>query len=383
MLVCCLFSVCWGTTRALAAPLSGVHRVFLVLSAILARGSAAGEGGAAHIIQEASAVRTHRPLLGAPRLHVLSDCPVDVNVSHLRSHFISGKRAEFLNEPLISDALRGLPKYSYREADAVVFDACPYYRHINETSDPYMKARKFHDRYSGSAETVEDQKPCVYMALHPASYPAPFHRMRFCTALVEDKTLSGDDEDVITPAGALKYPSAEGSARTCLLTFFGDAKRNRPEFAGVRSRVLGLLRSNSSKNLSGTCVASGTGGWGGEGYIRSIQRSKFCFALPGDTRGGEKLSMTIMNGCVPIVEYYSWRHLPFRSYLNYSKFAVRLGRDRDIHSLVATLHAINHTAYLSNVEEAQKWFDYTRRGPISPHALLWSEVADVWDIRRQ
>ena len=316
----------------------------------------------------------HHARLNVPRLHTLPGCHSKLNFTLMKANFESGKKTEFSNEVMISAALKDVLNHSYEQADIVVFDACPYSRHLHNHRDPYSAARIFNEQFQASSEIIKDQKPCVYLALHPMSYPRPWNKMRFCTALVEDKTVNGDDEDVIIPAGALQYPVLNDSTRPCLLTYFGGGQ-NRPEFSNVRKDILDRMKHDESKS-SGTCIATGSG----KAYIRPIQRSKFCFALPGDTRGGEKLAITIMNGCIPVIEYYSWRHLPFSNYLNYSKFAVRLDQNRSLRSLLSRLRLLNQTEYSSNLVKAQQWFDYTRRGPISPHALIWSEVADVWDI---
>ena len=296
-------------------------------------------------------------------------------MSALKSGYVSGKKVEFMNEVLISSALLGYENYSYQTAEVVVFDTCPYRRHMKPgQTDPFTMARIFNEKYEPAAKVIAQQRPCVYMALHPHSYPSPFNRMRFCTALVEDKMVNGDDADVIIPAGALTYPAPEDMGRPCLLTTFGSLKHSA-EFSDIRRRI---AQQVAHDNSSDTCIGRGSG----MDYVRNIQRSKFCATLPGDTRGGEKLAIAIMNGCVPVVKHHSWRYLPFRQYLNYSKFAVRLNPDMDVHSLLSVLRTVNYTELSSSLSQAQKWFDYTRQGTISPHALVWSEVADRWDDRR-
>lgn len=307
-------------------------------------------------------------ILYTPRLNVVKSCTATFNVTTAASNYQSGKSVEFSNEVLISDALRNRSHYSYEEADVIVFDACPYSRHLRQNGDPYKAAHRFNNLYDSKA-AIWDRKPCVYMALHPLSYPAMNNKLRFCTALLEDKTINGDDEDVVIPAGAVRYPT-HNVRKTCVMTFLGSPRKST-EFADIRYRV---MKDMKALNASDACIKQGQK----QAYITAIQRSKFCFALPGDTRGGEKLSIAIMNDCVPIIEHYSWAHLPFHRYLNYSKFAIRLPVRFNTRHLLSELRRADFAEYLANLKKAQMWFDYSRQGDISPHSLIWSEVSEIW-----
>ena len=210
------------------------------------------------------------------------------------------------------------------------------------------------------------------MALHPLSYPKPFNKMRFCTALVEDKTVNGDDEDLVVPSGSFKYPVIDGMNRSCLISDVGNPKKST-EFDNIRFKVAHeMARLNLSKACSIRAV-------GAAEYVHAIQRSKFCFALPGDTRGGEKLAISIMNDCIPIVEHYSWTHLPFFKYLNYSKFAVRMEKKWSMSRLVSEIEGRDYAQMLDDLKKAQLWFDYTRHDFMSPHTLIWNAVHDIWE----
>lgn len=79
--------------------------------------------------------------------------------------------------------------------------------------------------------------------------------------------------------------------------------------------------------------------------------------------GGEKLALAIAQGCVPVIEHYSWRSQPFFALLNYSAFAVRMPAVWDIEELLLTLRALSwaqYDQYYRNVRLASEWFDRTR-----------------------
>jgi len=210
---------------------------------------------------------------------------------------------------------------------------------------------------------------------------------RHCTFLVEDRTYSGDDRDIVVPAAALNYGLAATEAteknrqsRRCTLTYFGNIRgRSTPEFQNIRERVHTAMRRLTTSNADACVIAGNTSA---EGYVRAIASSRFCFALPGDTMGGEKLALAIAQGCVPVIEHYSWRSQPFFALLNYSAFAVRMPAVWDVEELLLTLRALSwaqYDQYYRNVRLASEWFDYGRHHQRrSPYALLWSQLAEVW-----
>lgn len=312
--------------------------------------------------------------LFTPKLSVIGNCSAQFDVSKYRTEYRTKKRVEFSNEIFIASALNTYYNLtSYADSEIVVYNQCPYSRHISaDDSDPYHQAQRFSENETDE-RPIADRKPCVYMALHPISYPEAFNKMRFCTALVEDKTVNGDDDDLVVPSGSLKYPVVDGIDRSCLLSYFGSRHKSK-EFNDIRLKVSNEL---ARLNLSKACNIHATGAE----YVRSIQRSKFCFALPGETGGGEKLAISIMNDCIPIVEHYSWNHLPFFKYLNYSKFAIRMEKKWSMSHLVSALEGRDHAQMLDNLKKAQLWFDYTRHDFISPHTLIWNAVHDIWESR--
>ena len=310
--------------------------------------------------------------LFTPKLSVIGSCNAQFDVSKYRTKYRTKKKVEFSNEILISDALTAYYNLtSYEDSDIVVYNECPYSRHMHtDESDPFVEARTFNENEIDE-RPITDQKPCVYMALHPLSYPTNFNKMRFCTALVEDKTVNGDDEDLVVPSGSLKYPVVDGMERSCLLSYFGSRHQSK-EFNNIRLKVSDEI---DHLNFSKACNINAVDAE----YVRAIQRSKFCFALPGDTRGGEKLAISIMNDCIPIIEHYSWNHLPFFKYLNYSKFAIRMEKKWSMSHLVSAIEGSDYAQMLDNLKKAQLWFDYTRHDFMSPHTLIWNAVYDIWE----
>lgn len=207
--------------------------------------------------------------LFTPKMSVIGSCNARFNVSDYRRECKTRKRVEFSNEVLISRALTTYYNLtSYADSDIVVYNKCPYSRHMHsEDSDPFGAARSFNEN-ENDERPIADRKPCVYMALHPLSYPKIFNKMRFCTALVEDKTVNGDDEDLVVPSGALKYPVIKGMNRSCLLSYFGNPKKSK-EFDNIRFTV-----SDEIGRLNFSKVCRNIHAVGAE-YIHSIQRSKW------------------------------------------------------------------------------------------------------------
>ena len=79
-------------------------------------------------------------------------------------------------------------------------------------------------------------RACIFFALHPLSYPSVQSSTRYCTALVEDKTVNGNDKDIVIPAGAIDYGMRLN--RTCLLTFSGNHNAHMSgEVHWIRKRV--------------------------------------------------------------------------------------------------------------------------------------------------
>lgn len=215
------------------------------------------------------------------------------------------------------------------------------------------------------------RRRCAYVASHTLSYPHMFNRLRYCTALVEDKTYYGSDRDVVIPAGALQYRVTPPVERSCLLLFFGHVASGQGRYAGIRQAAVDSMRRAERDDL---CFAVDVNA---STYVRLISSAKFCIAPPGDTQGGEKLAIAIMNGCVPVIEYYDWSYQPFSSYLNYSKFAVR-----GFHNLTRLLDHLERAPYAelyANLVAAQRWFDYTRlHERQSPSSLILSSIQERW-----
>ena len=114
-------------------------------------------------------------------------------------------------------------------------------------------------------------------------------------------------------------------------------------------------------------------------YVETISESKFCFVLPGDTGGGEKLALSIMQGCVPVIDHMSWRHMPFFEFLNYSKFVVRMPKTLNVKQVFENIQKANYTEYKTNLDEARKWFDYGRHDEVvSPYKIIWTKVNEMW-----
>jgi len=278
------------------------------------------------------------------------------------------------SELFLSKTLSAIP--SDENASIVFFDNCPYSRHITKkTPDPFGAARTTIEGLGRNvARLVVQGKGCVLFALHPISYPTTRSAARHCTALVEDKTFSGNDRDIVIPAGAIDYGIGTKNRR-CTLTYFGNAHRAlSAEFQNIRSRVRSaMLRLTTFPDA---CVVSTNER---REYVRGISDSKFCFALPGDTMGGEKLALAVMQGCVPVIEHYSWRHQPFFDFLNYSRFAVRMPKAWDAEELLTRLRASDWKEYQRNLRMARHWFDYTRHSEaVSPYTLIWTQLDEIW-----
>jgi hypothetical protein len=112
-------------------------------------------------------------------------------------------------------------------------------------------------------------------------------------------------------------------------------------------------------------------------YVRLISGAKFCITSPGDTQGGEKLAIAIMNGCIPVIDDYDWKYQPFFTYLNYSKFAIR--GFHNITRLQQQLAWLSYDEMYKNLMDAQRWFDYTRiREKVSPYSLILSSIQEIW-----
>ena len=307
-----------------------------------------------------------------PSLHVVGRCgAAPPPLEHWKRAFTTGKRIEMVPELLFSRALASVPRDA--EAPMVFFDNCPYWSKLSDKNpDPYQDAyRVTTDMGSEIGSIVATGKACVYFALHPLSYPPHTSATRYCTALVEDKTLHGNDHDIVVPAGALDYGVAS-TRRQCTLSYFGRPHGMSAEFQNIRGRVREAMARLREPDA---CIIEATG----EAYVRRIGDSKFCFVLPGDTRGGEKLALAIMQGCVPVIDHYSWKHLPFFPYLNYSRFAVRMPGTWNVRTLLTQLRGANVTDYQHHLRRARDWFDYQRQGEeVSPYTLIWTQVMEAW-----
>jgi hypothetical protein len=306
-----------------------------------------------------------------PPLDIVRQCNVSLNAHKWKHDFTSGKIVEMSSELFFSKALSFVTSDS--NANIVFFDNCPYSSHITAgKSDPYGDARSTLYKLEDSVKSVIlSGKGCVYMALHPLSYPSIKKATRYCTALVEDKTLSGNEKDIVIPAGALDY-GMRFPVRRCTLSYFGNTRGMSAEFQNIRSRVRNAI---TKLNATDACIVSGRS----YEYIKMISQSKFCFVLPGDTRGGEKLAISIMQGCIPVVDHYSWKVLPFFDMLNYTSFAIRMPKVWNITNLLINLRDINYTEYQLNLAKARLWMDYSRYGRIvSPYTLIWNKVMELW-----
>lgn len=329
-----------------------------------------------------------RPLLPRPPLRIERACTAPYPpLARWKKSYTTGKAVEFSSELFISRFLSTIR--SDENASIVLFDDCPYSSHISrDAKDPFAAARKTVDGLAPAiAPLVLSGKGCVVLALHPFSYPSQRSVTRHCTVLVEDRTLSGDERDIVVPAAALNYGPAEKEAteksrqsRRCLLTYVGNTNRVlSAEFQNLRGRVRAAMLRLAARNKD-ACVAAGDS----ESYVRAFANSRFCFVLPGDTNGGEKLALSIAQRCVPVIEHHSWRSQPFFSLLNYSAFAVRMPLvAEDVEELLLTLRALSwaqYDRYFRNVRLASEWFDYARHDHqrVSPYALIFHELAEIW-----
>ena len=238
-------------------------------------------------------------------------------------------------------------------------------------SDPWREARTAVSKQSKHvAPLILTQQICAYAATHTLSFPDMFNKLRYCTAMVEDKTYGGNDKDLIIPAGALKY-HRYNRPKKCLLLFFGTPKHGQGRYDGVRNKILTAMHNTGRDDFCYAINVSTTK------YIDLISEAQFCITPPGDTQGGEKLAIAVMNGCIPVIEYYDWRYQPFFTYLNYSKFAIR--GFHNISRLQQQLAQVSYDDMYQNLVEAQNWFDYTRiYDTVSPYSLILSSIQELW-----
>lgn len=307
-----------------------------------------------------------------PPIKIERECLIPFpNITFLTQNYISGKEVEMLPELMFSKAVSKIPSDPY--ADTVFFDDCPYMSEMSSTAkDPFRKAQKNLQKNDKKVtRIIQEGKTCILMALHPLSYPLYRTPTRSCILLVEDKTINGNDKDIIIPAGALPYPVEEKVPRQCLLTFFGNHRHTNLQFGNIRVRVLDAIRRLNAKDV---CVNKNVG----KDYVKMLGKSKFCFVLPGDTQGGEKLGMSIMQGCVPVITHHTWKYQPFFEFLNYSKFAVQMPKKFDLKEFVSGLRRLDLNFYQNYLSKARLWFDYTRYDKtMSPYTLVWSKIKGI------
>ena len=296
----------------------------------------------------------------------------ELNVESLRRRMITGKRIEHMNEVLMAQKYANMSTVYMKNRSTIhMFLSCPYYDSMRITSDPWREARTAVSSQSNHvARLFSRRQICAYAATHTLSFPDMFSKLRYCTAMVEDKTYSGNDKDLIIPAGAIKYHRRNRPKR-CSLLFFGNPSHGQGRYDGLRQNILTAMRNTGREDF---CYAINVNT---STYIDLISEAQFCITPPGDTQGGEKLAIAIMNGCIPVIEYHDWRYQPFFTYLNYSKFAIR--GFHDITRLQQQLAQVSYDDMYRNLVEAQNWFDYTRMNDkVSPYSLILSSIQELW-----
>ena len=134
-------------------------------------------------------------------------------------------------------------------------------------------------------------------------------------------------------------PTAE---RTTLCFFSGNLGLEKP-WGEDYSRGLRQTIARSWQNVSGFDILMHS-----NDYLERIGSSKFCLALPGDGWSGG-LSVYIRNGCVPVI-VQDGVDMPWEgTFLDYSKFSIRV-RERDIEN---RLQSILETITVEEIQNLQ------------------------------